>query len=60
MGHVASFIRLVFVEPSYFLTNGNGHKNKTQTGSLSDLTFVLDAEPPCEPKQIKIPPKALF
>lgn len=52
MGHSESFIRPVFVEPSYFLTNGNGRKNKTQTGTLFDLRFVLDVETPCEPKQI--------
>lgn len=30
MGHASSFIRTVFVELSYFLTNRNGCKSKTQ------------------------------
>lgn len=53
MGHAASFIRPVFVEPSYFLTNGNGHKNKTQTGRFSDLKFVLDMRPPVNQSRFK-------
>lgn len=46
MGHAASFIRPVFFELSHLLTNGNGRKNKTQTGNYADLKCVLDMETP--------------